>query len=100
MGRISSRSTLSRKARICDSTDPEAVRSAVAGLKPESSYYLLASKSGTTTETLSFAAYAYELNKQQLAASGSTQEVNFERLTCFLVWIVKRDTSLSLLSQS
>ena len=41
------------KARICDSTDPEAVHAAVAGLKPESSYYLLASKSGTTTETLS-----------------------------------------------
>ena len=62
------------KARICDSTDPEAVRSAVAGLDPESSYYLLASKSGTTTETLSFAAYAYELNKQQLASTGSTQD--------------------------
>jgi glucose-6-phosphate isomerase len=62
------------KARICDSTDPEAVRSAVAGLSPESSYYLLASKSGTTTETLSFAAYAYELNQQQLTAKGLTQD--------------------------
>jgi len=62
------------KARICDSTDPEAVRTAVAGLSPESSYYLLASKSGTTTETLSFAAYAYELNQQQLTAKGLTQD--------------------------
>lgn len=62
------------KARICDSTDPEAVRSAVEGLTPESSYYLLASKSGTTTETLSFASFAYAANQQKLAAAASTQD--------------------------
>jgi transaldolase/glucose-6-phosphate isomerase len=46
------------KVRVCDSTDPEAVTAALAGLDPAKTLVIVASKSGTTTETLSFAAYA------------------------------------------
>lgn len=46
------------KIRVCDSTDPEAVAAALAGLNPAKTLVIVASKSGTTTETLSFAAYA------------------------------------------
>ena len=46
------------KIRICDSTDPEAVAAALAGLDPAKTLVIVASTSGTTTETLSFAAYA------------------------------------------
>jgi glucose-6-phosphate isomerase len=46
------------KIRVCDSTDPEAVAAALDGLNPAKTLVIVASKSGTTTETLSFAAYA------------------------------------------
>ena len=46
------------KIRVCDSTDPEAVAAALAGLNPAKTLVIVASKSGTTTETLSFTAYA------------------------------------------
>jgi len=46
------------KIRVCDSTDPEAVAATLAGLDPAKTLVIIASKSGTTTETLSFAAYA------------------------------------------
>lgn len=46
------------KIRVCDSTDPEAVAAALDGLDPSKTLVIVASKSGTTTETLSFAAYA------------------------------------------
>ena len=48
------------KVRVCDSTDPSAVAAALRGLDPASTLVIVASKSGTTTETLSFAAYAAE----------------------------------------
>lgn len=46
------------KVRVCDSTDPAAVEAALRGLDPQKTLIVVASKSGTTTETLSFAAYA------------------------------------------
>jgi len=46
------------KVRVCDSTDPAAVAAALHGLDPARCLVIVASKSGTTTETLSFAAYA------------------------------------------
>ncbi|CAN5730039.1 hypothetical protein BH24CHL8_BH24CHL8_09750 [soil metagenome] len=45
---------------VLDSTDPEAVRRATYEAGPESSLYLIASKSGTTTETLAFLAHFWE----------------------------------------
>jgi len=48
------------KVRVCDSTDPAAVAAALRGLDPKKTLVIVASKSGTTTETLSFAAYAAE----------------------------------------
>ena len=48
------------KVRVCDSTDPAAVAAALRGLDPKNTLVIVASKSGTTTETLSFAAYAAE----------------------------------------
>ncbi|MBA3851537.1 MAG: hypothetical protein H0X59_04115 [Chloroflexi bacterium] len=45
---------------VLDSTDPAAVRRATYEAGPETSLYLIASKSGTTTETLAFLAHFWE----------------------------------------
>ncbi len=45
---------------ICDSTDPQAVRSIQAGLDLEKTLFIVSSKSGGTTETASFHAYFYD----------------------------------------
>ncbi|CAN5797131.1 hypothetical protein BH20CHL5_BH20CHL5_14110 [soil metagenome] len=45
---------------VLDSTDPEAVRRAAQVTGPASTLYLIASKSGTTTETLAFLAHFWE----------------------------------------
>ena len=47
--------------RVLDSTDPTAVRAASTGSDPASALYLIASKSGTTTESLAFLAHFWEL---------------------------------------
>ncbi len=50
--------------RVLDSTDPLAVRAATAATDPAGTLYLIASKSGTTTETLSFQAHFWALEDQ------------------------------------
>ena len=50
--------------RVLDSTDPVAVRAATAATDPAGTLYLIASKSGTTTETLSFLAHFWALEDQ------------------------------------
>ena len=47
------------KLRVLDSTDPEAVRRAAARLQPESTFYIVSSKSGATLETTSLFNYFY-----------------------------------------
>ncbi|MGI8927863.1 MAG: glucose-6-phosphate isomerase [Candidatus Limnocylindrales bacterium] len=47
--------------RVLDSTDPNAVRAASTASDPASTLYLIASKSGTTTETLAFLAHFWKL---------------------------------------
>lgn len=47
--------------RVLDSTDPAAVRAATTAADPLRTLYLIASKSGTTTETLAFLAHFWEL---------------------------------------
>ncbi|MEY4388519.1 MAG: hypothetical protein RLZZ432_238 [Chloroflexota bacterium] len=48
------------RVRVCDTTDPAAVASVFEGLDLRRALFIVASKSGTTTETLAFAAYARE----------------------------------------
>jgi transaldolase/glucose-6-phosphate isomerase len=47
--------------RVLDSTDPLAVKAASRDADPQTTLYLIASKSGTTTETLSFLAHFWKL---------------------------------------
>lgn len=47
--------------RVLDSTDPDAVRAASTASDPASTLYLIASKSGTTTESLAFLAHFWQL---------------------------------------
>lgn len=49
---------------VLDSTDPEAVRRATGEFAPERTLYLIASKSGTTSETLAFLAHFWEAVEQ------------------------------------
>ncbi|MDP8905320.1 MAG: glucose-6-phosphate isomerase [Chloroflexota bacterium] len=49
------------RVRVLDSTDPVAVRAAQAAFDPARALYLIASKSGTTTETLSFLAHFWQV---------------------------------------
>lgn len=46
---------------VLDSTHPDAVRALAARLDPEKTVFVVSSKSGTTTETLSFFYYFWEL---------------------------------------
>lgn len=47
--------------RVLDSTDPAAVRAYAENLDPVRTLYIVSTKSGTTTETLSFFRYYYSL---------------------------------------
>ncbi len=47
--------------KVLDSTDPVAVRAASTASDPAQTLYLIASKSGTTTETLAFLAHFWQL---------------------------------------
>jgi glucose-6-phosphate isomerase len=54
--------------RICDSTDPAALRAIEAGLDLSRTLFIVSSKSGGTTETASFHAYFYERARELLGA--------------------------------
>ncbi|HEY7590021.1 MAG TPA: hypothetical protein VH723_03460 [Candidatus Limnocylindrales bacterium] len=60
--------------QILDSTDPDAVTSIVDGLDPLSTLWIVASKSGTTTEPLAFQAAAWAKVGDALEAAGSKQQ--------------------------
>jgi glucose-6-phosphate isomerase len=49
------------RVRVLDSTDPAAVRAAQTASDPLRTLYLIATKSGTTTETLAFLAHFWQL---------------------------------------
>ena len=55
------RGELGMPLRILDSTDPAQVRAATAASDPARTLYLIASKSGTTTETLAFLAHFWQV---------------------------------------
>ena len=59
--------------RILDSTDPAAVAAAVDDLDPLATLWIVASKSGTTTEPLAFLADAWARVSAALEAAGSDQ---------------------------
>jgi len=59
--------------RILDSTDPQAVGATVDDLDPLTTLWIIASKSGTTTEPLAFLADAWARVEAALEASGSDQ---------------------------
>jgi glucose-6-phosphate isomerase len=49
------------RVRTLDSTDPQAVRAAAGADDPRRALYLIATKSGTTTETLAFLAHFWQV---------------------------------------
>jgi glucose-6-phosphate isomerase len=55
--------------RILDSTDPDAVGAVMAGIDPLATLFIVASKSGTTTEPLAFQAEAWDRLDRALAAN-------------------------------
>ena len=59
--------------RILDSTDPAAVAATVDDLDPLATLWIVASKSGTTTEPLAFLADAWSRVSAALRAAGSDQ---------------------------
>ena len=59
--------------RILDSTDPAAVAAAVDDLDPLETLWIVASKSGTTTEPLAFMADAWSRVESELERRGSDQ---------------------------
>jgi glucose-6-phosphate isomerase len=64
------------RLRILDSTDPQAVRAAQASEDPLRTLYVIASKSGTTTETLAFLAHFWHVQDElhaDIPASASAQ---------------------------
>jgi len=60
--------------RILDSTDPAAVGAVVDDLDPLETLWIVASKSGTTTEPLAFMAEAWSRVEAELEARGSDQK--------------------------
>jgi glucose-6-phosphate isomerase len=59
---------------VLDSTDPETVALATESFPPGSSLYIIASKSGTTTETLAFLAHFWALEHDAHREIGSKEE--------------------------
>ncbi len=59
--------------RVLDSTDPDAIAALVDDLDPLSTLWIVASKSGTTTEPLAFLADAWSRVARALSAAGSSQ---------------------------
>lgn len=60
--------------RVLDSTDPAAVSAIVDDLDPLSTLWIVASKSGTTTEPLAFLADAWARVEEALGVAGSSQQ--------------------------
>ncbi|MEO8208238.1 MAG: glucose-6-phosphate isomerase [Chloroflexota bacterium] len=60
--------------RVLDSTDPAAIAAMMDGLDPLSTLWIVASKSGTTTEPLAFLADAWARISAALEAAGSDQK--------------------------
>jgi transaldolase/glucose-6-phosphate isomerase len=77
--------------RVLDSTDPDAVRAAWEGLDPLATLFIVGSKSGTTTETLAFAADAWQRTHDALRAHGARTESPGE----FMVAVTDPGKSLS-----
>jgi transaldolase / glucose-6-phosphate isomerase len=75
--------------RILDSTDPAAVGAVVDDLDPLETLWIVASKSGTTTEPLAFLAEAWSRVEAELEGRGSDQ-----RAGEFFAAITDPDTSL------
>ncbi len=59
---------------VLDSTDPETVALATATFSPETSLYIIATKSGTTAETLAFLAHFWSLEHAGHREIGSKDE--------------------------
>src|SRR3990172_9592839 len=59
---------------VLDSTDPDAVRRATEAFEPSTTLYLIASKSGTTTETLAFLEHFWALERAGHHEIGSRDE--------------------------
>ncbi len=76
--------------RILDSTDPAAVGAVVDDLDPLSTLWIVASKSGTTTEPLAFLADAWARVEAALAVAGSNQHPGE-----FIVAITDPDKSIA-----
>ncbi len=60
--------------RVLDSTDPEAVATAVDDLDPLATLFIVASKSGTTTEPLAFQADAWDRIERALRDRGAPRD--------------------------
>jgi transaldolase/glucose-6-phosphate isomerase len=76
LARASPLGELGIPVRILDSTDPAAVRSAQSASDPLRTLYLIASKSGTTTETLAFLAHFWHVEDElhaDIPASAAAQ---------------------------
>ena len=54
---------------VLDNTDPEAVKSVADQIDVKKTLFMVSSKSGTTTETLSYYKYFYELTKEAVGDS-------------------------------
>ncbi|MGH2407292.1 MAG: glucose-6-phosphate isomerase [Candidatus Limnocylindrales bacterium] len=61
---------------VLDSTDPDAIRAADGPFPPPSTLYIIATKSGTTTETLSFLAYLWKVEVDVHHDLGSKSEAD------------------------
>lgn len=60
--------------RVLDSTDPAAVAAVVDDLDPLATLFIVASKSGTTTEPLAFQADAWDRTERALRARGAPRD--------------------------
>ncbi len=58
---------------VLDNTDPAAVRRVMSRIEPEKTLLVVASKSGTTTETAAFARCFYEHFKRRLGDAGAAE---------------------------
>ncbi len=70
------------RVRVLDSTDPQAVSAAQSAADPARTLYLISSKSGTTTETLSFLAHFWQLESElHHDITASTEGQHFVAIT-------------------
>ena len=67
------RSSTGLRVRVLDSTDPAAVRAADGASEPADTLRIIATKSGTTTETLAFLAHFWESEHHRLGRFHGSQ---------------------------